>query len=150
MSRTEQKSSTAGTGEAALLAEAIRDVVGRLVRSVREHSGTHLNAQNETLAVLERSGSVSIAVLAEHRGVTHQTMRLIVLKLVDQGLVTLKQDDKDRRAYLVQVTGTGREHIEQERAARAQWLTERLLSRTNREERKLLKAAVQTLDKLIG
>jgi DNA-binding MarR family transcriptional regulator len=150
MSRADQKSVRAGAGEAGLLAEAIRDVVGRLVRSVREHSGTHSNAQNETLAVLERSGPVSIAVLAEHRGVTHQTMRLIVMKLVDQGLLRLKQDDEDRRAYLVHVTDMGREQTAQDRAARTQWLTEQLLDKTNREERKLLKAAVQTLDKLMG
>ncbi|EEA03537.1 transcriptional regulator, MarR family [Burkholderia sp. H160] len=133
-----------------LLAESIRDVVSRFVKSVREHSGTHTNAQNETLAALERTGPVSISMLAEHRGVTHQTMRLIVMKLVEQGLLTLRTDAEDRRAYLVHVSDRGREQIARERSARAQWLTEQLLEKTSHEERALLKAALHTLDKLIG
>ncbi|MEI7298620.1 MarR family winged helix-turn-helix transcriptional regulator [Paraburkholderia tropica] len=149
MSQQDRPPLSANAAEAALLAESIREVVSRFVKSVREHSGTHSNAQNETLAVLERTGPVSISMLAERRGVTHQTMRLIVMKLAEQGLLILKKDAEDRRAYLVHVTGKGREQIARERSARVQWLTEQLIEKTSREERALLKAAVHTLDKLI-
>ncbi|WP_230945877.1 MarR family winged helix-turn-helix transcriptional regulator [Burkholderia vietnamiensis] len=131
------------------MGEAIRDVVSRLVKVVREQSGTQSNAQNETLVLLERCGPVSIATLAARRAVTHQTMRLIVQKLAEQGLVTLTVDNEDRRAWVVDLTDTGRAQTAQARAARSQWLTERLLTKTSREERAVLEAAVRTLNKLI-
>lgn len=140
---------SADAADAAHLAESLRDVVSRFVRSVRERSGTHSTAQSETLTELERIGPVSIATLAEHRKVTHQTMRLIVMKLVENGLLTLKQDSKDRRAYLVHISATGRALAAQERSARSQWLAEQLLEKTDPEQRALLKTAIQTLDKLI-
>ncbi|WP_322081723.1 MarR family winged helix-turn-helix transcriptional regulator [Burkholderia sp. BCC1972] len=135
--------------EAALLAESLREVVSRFVKSAREQSGTGSNAQSETLAALERTGPVSIATLAERRNVTHQTMRLIVMKLVEQNLLTLKQDPDDRRAYLVHMSDAGQHQMARERAARVHWLTERLLVKTSPEERRLLKAATHLLERLI-
>lgn len=148
--RTDRAPKPGSAAEAEQLAESLREVVSRFVRSVREHSGTQSNAQNETLAVLERTGPISIAMLAERRGVTHQTMRLIVMKLVEQGLLTLETDAEDRRAYLVHVSASGRKQIAQQRSARAKWLAAQLLDKTSEEERTLLKAAVLAIDKLIG
>ncbi|MGN6579769.1 MAG: MarR family winged helix-turn-helix transcriptional regulator [Bordetella sp.] len=135
--------------DAAQIAESLREVVSRFVKSVRGHSGTHSNAQNETLAALEHTGPVSISALAERRGVTHQTMRLIVMKLVEQNLLGLTQDAEDRRAYLVHMTNTGKHQLARERTARTRWLTEQLLAKTTSEERALLKVATQLLDRLI-
>lgn len=149
MSRISRNAPSGRAAEAAALGEAIRDVVSRLVKVVREQSGTQSNAQNETLALLERCGPVSIATLAVRRAVTHQTMRLIVQKLVEQGLVTLTVDNEDRRAWVVDLTDTGRAQTAQARAARSQWLTEQLLTKTSREERAVLETAVRTLNKLI-
>ncbi|MFP3747588.1 MarR family transcriptional regulator, partial [Achromobacter sp. SIMBA_011] len=89
---------------------------------------------------------MSIATLAVRRAVTHQTMRLIVQKLVEQGLVTLTVDNEDRRAWVVDLTDTGRAQTAQARDARSQWLTEQLLTKTSREERAVLEAAVRTLN----
>jgi DNA-binding MarR family transcriptional regulator len=148
MARTDSNTADASASEAALLAESVRDVVGRLVRSVRDHSGTRSNAQNETLAFLERTGPVSISTLAAGRGVSHQTMRLIVMKLVEQGLLSLMQDDEDGRAYLVHMTKTGRAQLQKDRAARTGWLTLQIMSKTSHKERELLRSAIATLDKL--
>jgi DNA-binding MarR family transcriptional regulator len=132
--------------EVMLLAESLRDVVGRFVRSVRENSGTRSTAQNETLAHVERSGPVSISALATSRGVTHQTMRLIVMKLVDAGLLRLTQDAEDGRAYLVHLTKTGEAQLRQDRRARAHWLAAELLSKTGADERKVLAKAIEVLN----
>jgi DNA-binding MarR family transcriptional regulator len=140
--------SKANDDEALLLAESIRDVVGRLVRSVREHSGTRSTAQNETLAHVERSGPVSISALAQSRDVTHQTMRLIVMKLVDAGLLGLMQDAGDGRAYLVHLTPSGRTQLRKERKMRTDWLTAELLAKTSDEERKLIGDAILVLRKI--
>jgi DNA-binding MarR family transcriptional regulator len=136
------------TEDVASLGESIRDVVSRLVKVVREQSGTHSNAQNETLSLLERAGPVSISTLAVGRAVTHQTMRLIVMKMVEQGVVTLRQDTEDGRAYIVDLTDKGRAQIAHERTARSQWLTGQLIRKLTREERALLEVAVGTLQKL--
>ncbi|MBB5463382.1 MULTISPECIES: MarR family winged helix-turn-helix transcriptional regulator [unclassified Paraburkholderia] len=149
MSQADRNRPTIRTSEAAVLGESIRDVVSRLVKVVREQSGTHSNAQNETLSLLERSGPVSISTLAVRRAVTHQTMRLIVMKLVEQGLVTLMQDAEDRRAYVVDLTDKGRAKTAHERSTRSQWLTDQLIKKTSREERAALEVAVRTLNKLI-
>lgn len=137
------------TDDAAGLGESIRDVVSRLVKVVREQSGTHSNAQTETLSLLERTGPVSISTLAEGRAVTHQTMRLIVMKMVERGAATLRQDTEDGRAYIVDLTDKGRAQIAHERTVRSQWLTDQLIRKTSREERALLEVAVVTLQKLI-
>lgn len=148
MAKSDPETSQASACEVELLAESVRDVVSRLVRAVREHSGTQSNAQSETLGFLLRSGAVSISMLAASRGVTHQTMRLIVMKLVEQGLLSLMRDAGDSRAYLVHVTKAGRVQLEKDRAARTEWLTSQLMSRTSNEERERLKDAVLTLDRL--
>jgi len=148
MGKSDPKASQASASEAALLAESVRAVVSRLVRAVREHSGTQSNAQNETLGHLERTGPASIATLAAGRAVTHQTMRLIVMKLVDQGLLSLVPDAEDGRAYLVHMTQAGRARLEKDRASRTEWLAGQIMSRTSDEERERLKGAVLTLDKL--
>ncbi|MFM0039087.1 MarR family transcriptional regulator [Paraburkholderia strydomiana] len=149
MSQADRNPPTIRATEAAFLGESIRDVVSRLVKVVREQSGTHSNAQNETLSLLERSGPVSISTLAMRRAVTHQTMRLIVMKLVEQGLVTLTTDTEDRRAYVVDLTDRGRAQTARERSARSQWLTDQLLRKTSHKERAVLEVAVRTLNKLI-
>ncbi|WP_232221485.1 MarR family winged helix-turn-helix transcriptional regulator [Burkholderia sp. WSM2232] len=138
----------ADNDEAMRLAESLCDVVGSLVRVVREHSGTRSTAQNETLAHLEQSGPVSISTLAGIRGVTHQTMRLIVMKLVDAGLLSSTQDAEDGRAYLVHLTSSGRAQLRKERKVRADWLTAGLLSKTSVEERRLLGDAILVLRKI--
>jgi DNA-binding MarR family transcriptional regulator len=137
MSQADRNPPTIRATEAAFLGESIRDVVSRLVKVVREQSGTHSNAQN------------SISTLAMRRAVTHQTMRLIVMKLVEQGLVTLTTDTEDRRAYVVDLTDRGRAQTARERSARSQWLTDQLLRKTSHKERAVLEVAVRTLNKLI-
>jgi DNA-binding MarR family transcriptional regulator len=150
MSQDDRKPPAIRAGEAALLGESIRDVVSRLVKVVRAQSGTQSTAQNETLSLLERFGPVSIATLAVRREVTHQTMRLVVMNLVEQGLVTLTQDAEDRRAYVVDMTDKGRAQTAHERSVRSQWLTDQLLKKTSREERAVLEVAVRTLNRLIS
>ena len=56
-------------------------MVGQFVRAVRARAGTPSDAQGETLAFLERAGPVSIAALADGRGVKHQSMRLVTARL---------------------------------------------------------------------
>ncbi len=130
------------------LAEALRDTVGKFVRSVRAEAGTPTSAQSETLAYLERSGPVSIAALAESRGVKHQSMRLVTSKLEEAGLIAMEPDPKDGRSYLVTLTRQGRHENAKARTARTRWLAEALSHHTSAQEREVLQNALLILQRL--
>lgn len=130
------------------LAEALRDTIGKFVRSVRSQAGTPTHAQGETLAFLERSGPASIAVLAENRGVKHQSMRLVTAKLEESGLIVLTPDPEDGRSNLVKLTKKGYSETAKARAARTRWLADVLSTNTNARERKVLGETLQILQRI--
>ena len=130
------------------LAEALRDVIGRVVRTVRDHTGTQTSAQSETLTHLERSGPLSIAALAEARGVKHQTMRLVVSKLALQGLLDTRADSTDGRSYEVILTQKGKAELGLNRIARAKWLASQLASKLDADELMTLEKAVSLLERI--
>lgn len=131
------------------LAEELRGVVGQFVRAVRARAGTPSDAQGETLAFLERAGPVSIAALADGRGVKHQSMRLVTARLEAEGLIELLEDPQDRRGYLVRLTKKGAAANAAARKARAQWIAAALAATLEPGEMATLKAAVPLLRKIV-
>ncbi len=130
------------------LAEGLRDVIGKFVRAVRTQADTPTIAQAETLAHLERNGPASIAALAETRGVKHQSMRLVVGKLEEDGLVTLVPNPSDGRSSLVKLTKPGYAQNAAARAARTRWLTEVIATQMSSRERAVLAEAIPILQKI--
>jgi DNA-binding MarR family transcriptional regulator len=143
-----KKSTPATPTDMDALAEALRETVGKFVRSVRSEAGTPTNAQSETLAYLERNGPVSIAALAESRGVKHQSMRLVTSKLEEAGLIAMEPDPKDGRSYLVTLTRQGQKENAQARIARTRWLATALSKHTSAHEREVLQDALRILQRL--
>lgn len=137
-------------GDAEALAEELRDTIGRFVRAVRSQAGTPRTAQAETLASLERSGPVSIAALAESRGVKHQSMRLVIAKLEASGLVALAPDPKDGRSYLATITRKGRAETAAARTARTRWLAGAIATTINAHERAVLGECLPILRRIAG
>ena len=131
------------------LADDLRDVVGRFVRAVRSQARTPSEAHGETLSFLERSGPVSIAVLADGRGVRHQSMRLVIARLESEGLIELIADPQDRRGYLVHLTKKGFAENAAARKARAEWIADALAATMDSSEIATLKAAVPLLQKIV-
>lgn len=134
--------------DSAAMALRLRDTVGRFVRSVRAASGTATTAQSEVLASLERDGPASVAVLAQARGVTHQSMRLVVARLAGQGLLDLRPDPADGRSQLVSLSAAGRKAVKADQAARCAHLERILDSELTAPERRLLDEAIGLLDRL--
>jgi DNA-binding MarR family transcriptional regulator len=132
----------------ALLAEALRGAVGRFVRAVRSQSGTITTAQSEVLAELARSGPKSVTALAALRAVKHQSMRLVVARLVEQGLLTMQPNPDDGRSQLAALTASGKAQVRAQQGARADHLARLLASRLTADERAVLAQAVQLLDRL--
>jgi DNA-binding MarR family transcriptional regulator len=147
MANTHDPSQTEQT-EVQALAENLRDTIGKFVRAVRKQAGTPSTAQGETLAFLERDGPVSIATLAESRGVKHQSMRLVIAKLQESGLVMLLPDPNDGRSYLVTLTKAGMAENAAVRAARTRWLTGVLSTAMSAHERAILREALPLLQKI--
>ncbi|MFZ6730874.1 MarR family winged helix-turn-helix transcriptional regulator [Undibacterium sp. Ji42W] len=143
-----QESVSKAEEDVQVLAENLRDTIGKFVRAVRSQAGTPTTAQGESLAFLERNGPVSIAAMAVNRGVKHQSMRLVIAKLEENKLITLTPDPKDGRSHLVTLTKEGRTENARARAARTVWLTEVLSSNMSASERTLLREALPILQKI--
>lgn len=144
-----QRRARAAHSDVESLAEDLRGVIGQFVRAVRAQAGTHSDAHGETLAFLERAGPVSIAALAEGRGVKHQSMRLLTARLQSEGLIELLADPQDRRGYLVHLTNKGAAENAAARKARAQWIADALAATMNPTEMDTLKAAVPLLQRIV-
>jgi DNA-binding MarR family transcriptional regulator len=92
---------------------------------------------------------MNVAALAEKRGVTHQTMRLVVAGLNADGLVRQDPDPADRRSRLVTISSDGDAALAQERQAREAWIERAIRTRLSLDERNLLRAAISILDRLV-
>jgi DNA-binding MarR family transcriptional regulator len=133
---------------AALLARDLRRSIGDFVRAVRQDTGTGWSAQSETLDLLDRFGRMNVADLASRRGVTHQTMRLVVAQLEEAGAVRQDADPADGRSRLVSIVGAGLAALVCERRAREARIEEAIRARLSPVEQDLLRAAVPLLARL--
>ncbi|MEN0101614.1 MAG: MarR family transcriptional regulator [Curtobacterium sp.] len=128
-------------------ANELRRAIGESVRAIRRTETTP-EGQIEVLGFLARDGAYSIAALARLRRVRHQTMRVTVADLEEQGLVARTPDPADARGVLVALTDTGREVIASSRIRRST----RILAAAERaltpSERAVLAQAAAALDKL--
>ncbi len=134
--------------ESATLAEDLRQAVGRFVRTVRSGSGTQGTAQSDVTAQLARSGPATVTALAQSRGVKHQSMRLVVARLVEQGVLEMLPNPDDGRSQLAGLTEDGRAQVAMQQAARADYLAGLLASRLTAAERVVLAEAAGLLDRL--
>ena len=145
---TERDETPAGVPDTLELAEDLRRAIGRFVRSVRTAAETPSSAQSETLGLLDRDGPMSVARMAEARGVKHQSMRLVVAQLEEDGTVARLPDPADGRSQLVSLTPEGRAALAQSRIARTGWIADAIGKRLSDEERRTLKLSIALLDRL--
>lgn len=108
-------------------AVALRHSVTRFFRVMRRRAESGLTpSQLAALATVSRSGPLPIGRLAEEEGIAAPTATKVVDKLVSAGLVERGADPRDRRVTLLSTTAEGRALIDEVRARRTAWLTERL------------------------
>lgn len=130
------------------LARDLRRSVSAFVRAIRHDTDTGKSAQSETLDLLHHLGSMNVASLAEKRGVTHQTMRIVVAQLDADRLVQQDADPADRRSRLVSITAAGIDAIvldQKKREARIEGAIRSLLSPS---EQDILRSAIPILNRL--
>jgi DNA-binding MarR family transcriptional regulator len=138
MSRTDPK-----------LSSGLRISVMRLARRLRaERLDTSLTLnQLAALATLDRHGAMSPARLAAHERVQPPSMTRTVACLEQEGLVTRKPHETDRRQVVIALTDEGARLLTEDRKKREAWLARRLGELTA-EEREVLRAAAPILERL--
>jgi DNA-binding MarR family transcriptional regulator len=81
-------------------------ILGQYAASVWIDSGLTL-AQLKSLFLITKKGSTNFKKLAEALGVTPASVTRIVDRLVEQGLVSRREDPKDRRMMVLRPTDKG-------------------------------------------
>jgi DNA-binding MarR family transcriptional regulator len=130
------------------LAERLRVSIGHFVRATRAHADSLSPPHASTLGMLDREGDLSIAAMAERRGVRHQSMSRTVVELERLGHVARRRNPADGRGFLLTLTGSGREALERDRRARRDWLSQAIHEVLDGEERAVLERVPDLLDRL--
>jgi DNA-binding MarR family transcriptional regulator len=129
------------------LAEQLRAVIGRLVRSARQVD-TVPAGEAAVLGELARGGPQSTAQLAERRKVRHQSIAKIVSRLDAAELVAKVPHATDRRTTLLSITPLGLAALSAERSQRSDWLAGAIHDELGPAERQRLAESVALLDLL--
>ena len=136
---------------AAALAGALRVVVGKLRRRLREHSptGELTWSQVSVIGHLEREGPATVTRLARAEGVRPQSMGATVSALEAAGLVVGSPDPGDGRQTIWSLTPVSRRWVVSFRAAREDWLFGAIRARLSATEQEELSRAVGLLERLV-
>lgn len=132
-------------------AARLRTVVGRLSRRLGSSGpgGGLTPSQLSVLGAVARHGPMRLSELADHEGVNPTMLSRIVGKLCDEGLILRRSDDRDRRAFHVEVTEAGREQHDRIVARRTETLAAGL-ERLSASDRERLLSALPALEMLVA
>ncbi|HEX7405700.1 MAG TPA: MarR family transcriptional regulator [Candidatus Nanopelagicaceae bacterium] len=129
-------------------AAELRLVIGRLIRSIRQHNAGGLTAsQVSALATIEEFGPVRISDLAARESVGAPVATRLTTSLEELGYVSRVLDSQDKRACLVELTPSGHKVLKNLWEQRTAGINQRIQSLT-KSEMAVLNAALPILDKL--
>lgn len=134
-----------------VLAAELRQVIGKLIRRLREQSQKDDLTWSQTLVLtrLDREGPATVTALARADGVRPQSMGATIAVLEAAGLVSGEADPGDGRQTILSLTPACREMIAAGRAARQDWLFGALQAKLTPEERDDLAHAAHLLYRLV-
>jgi DNA-binding MarR family transcriptional regulator len=135
------------TGNAPLIASDLRVVLGQLVRRLRAEHRFPLS-HGAVLGRLDRDGPQSTSDLAVAERVRPQSMAQTLGDLEADDLITRRPDPDDGRRVLIELSGSGREALEQDRRHREGWLARSIEDELSDEEQEVLAQAVVLLQRL--
>jgi len=133
--------------DSTVLAGELRVVLGQLMRRLRAEHGFSLS-QGAVLGRLDREGPQSISDLAAAERVRPQSMAQTVADLRADGLVDRRPDAADARRSLVDLTGSGRRTLKEDRRRREGWLVRVIDDDLSEREQQTLAQAVALLRRL--
>lgn len=131
------------------LASELRTTVMRLARRLRAmRADTSLSlSQLAALGSLDRHGPMTPGELAAHERVQPPSMTRIVNALEELGYVTRKPHPTDGRQVVIALSDTGARLLKEDRKQREAWLAQRLRE-LGPDDREILHLAAGVLDKV--
>lgn len=140
----------ATSADAALDTAALRDVIARAARRLRQESGTGLTPSlAAAFGTIARAGRMTPSELAEAERIRRPAATRIIRLLEAQGLVERIADPSDGRSVLVSLTSAGHELIADARR-RKDDVVARLLEGVGEEDRRVLARATEILNRMLG
>ncbi|MFG1647514.1 MarR family winged helix-turn-helix transcriptional regulator [Amycolatopsis sp. NPDC049252] len=130
--------------------QVVRTVIGRLRRRILNAAQDEdlTFGQASVLARLSGWQGVTASQLASAEGVRHQSMTSTLAALAALGLIERNPDPDDGRRVLISLTTEGLKRVEEGRQARSEWLAGQLQERCTEEERQVVIAAMDVLERL--
>lgn len=130
------------------IAAELRLVIGRLIRSIRQHNAGGLTpSQVSALATIEELGPIRISDLAAKESVGAPVATRVTTSLEELGYIKRVQDTEDRRAWRVELTASGHKVLKHLWEERTFGINQRIQMLSKSEIAKL-HAALPVLDKL--
>ena len=131
------------------LAHELRIACMRVSRRVRFETTSDGVAPHQMSVIIRLAASSHTSGdLAAIERVSAPSMSRTVGKLVDLGLVERAPDDDDGRVVRLSLTPAGQQQLDEHRARRDAWMTERLDGLTE-QERELLARASELLNRVV-
>lgn len=126
----------------------LRLVIGRLVRSMRQHNTSGLTpSQVSALVTIEEFGPIRISDLAARESVGAPVATRVIASLEELKYIKRVQDSLDKRACLVELTSSGHKILKNLREERTVGINQRI-QMLSKSEIAALNAALPVLDKL--
>ncbi|MEH6377435.1 MarR family transcriptional regulator [Streptomyces sp. KLMMK] len=125
--------------------------VSQLMRRLRAASpqGSLTPSQRTVLGRLANGGPATTAGLARAELVRPQSMRVIVARLEELGLVARSPHPTDGRQVLFSITGDGEEAVASVRHSKHAWLADAIAGRLTPDEQRTLADAALLLKRLV-
>jgi DNA-binding MarR family transcriptional regulator len=114
-------------------ADELRAAVGYFVRAGRRRD-VMPRPQATVLGYLDREGPLAIAELAVRSQVRHQTMRVTVGALQEEGALSTTRSGTDGRKVICVLTARGRDLLDRDRDARTAWILDGVQNRLSPEQ----------------
>ena len=137
-----------GDEDGVTVAARLNLIVGRLMRTIRQHAAAGLTpSQLSALVTVDERGPLRISALASQESLGAPAATRVVASLEEAGLVTRSSDPDDKRASLISLTEVGGETLKALRKERATGLGAQL-DALSESERRLLERALPVLEKI--
>jgi DNA-binding MarR family transcriptional regulator len=129
-------------------AAELRLVIGRLIRSMRQHNAGGLTpSQVSALATIEEFGPIRISDLALRESIGAPVATRVTTSLEELGYLKRVVDSQDKRACLVELTSAGHKVLKNLWEERTVGINQRI-QMLSKSEIAALNAALPVLDKL--
>jgi DNA-binding MarR family transcriptional regulator len=148
--RMNDKSETADSAVALALARELRLTVSQLGRRMRMSQPVGFtSSQLATLGRLDREGPATVTELANAEGIRPQSMGANIAVLEAAGFVRRNADSTDGRKSILSLTRAAKKFINDDRAARADWLYRAISTRLSNPEQAALSKCIELMNRLI-